>query len=198
MNKKVLIIGGGVSGMTTGIYLLKSGYDVEILEKNLMPGGACVGWERKGCYIDGCIHWLAGTNPDSPYYKMWHEIHALEADTDLYFQDDFSVFDFPDGKRLTVWADIKKFRKELLELAPEDKKEINRFIRLIKRFRSIEGPVSKPVDMMGPLQLLKIAATMGGDLFWVKKYGGRLRRIRRALRQRIPALFLPFVYGAGI
>lgn len=172
MNKKVLIIGGGVSGMTTGIYLLKSGYDVEILEKNLMPGGACVGWERKGCYIDGCIHWLAGTNPDSPYYKMWHETHALEADTDLYFQDDFSVYDFPDGKRLTVWADLKKFRKELLELAPEDKKEIDRFIRLIRRFRSIEGPVNKPVDMMGPLQLLKIALTMGGDLFWVKKYGG--------------------------
>ena len=68
--KKVIIIGGGVSGLTTGIYLRKSGYDVEILEKNAIPGGACVGWERKGCYIDGCIHWLVGTKPGNPYYEF--------------------------------------------------------------------------------------------------------------------------------
>lgn len=71
--KKVVIIGGGVSGLATGIYLLKSGYAVEILEKNSIPGGACVGWERKGCYIDGCIHWLVGTKPGNPYYEFWRK-----------------------------------------------------------------------------------------------------------------------------
>ena len=171
MNKKAIIIGGGVSGMTTGIYLLKSGYDVEILEKNGNPGGACVGWERKGCYIDGCIHWLVGTSPESPYYKMWRDTHALEDDTQIYFQNDFSVYDFPDGTKLTIWADIARFRDELLALAPEDEKEIKRFIRLIRRFRKIEGPVNKPVDMMGPLQLLRIGMTMYGDYYWVHKLG---------------------------
>ncbi len=39
-NKKVLIIGGGVSGLTTGIYLLEIGYYVTILEKNAIPGVA--------------------------------------------------------------------------------------------------------------------------------------------------------------
>ena len=171
MNKKAIIIGGGVSGMTTGIYLLKSGYDVEILEKNGNPGGACVGWERKGCYIDGCIHWLVGTSPESPYYKMWRDAHALEDDTQICFQNDFSVYDFPDGTKLTIWADIARFRDELLALAPEDEKEIKRFIRLIRRFRRIEGPVNKPVDMMGPLQLLRIGMTMYGDYYWVHKLG---------------------------
>lgn len=84
--RKVVIIGGGVSGLATGIYLLKNGYDVEILEKNGIPGGACIGWERKGCYIDGCIHWLVGTNPNSPYYKMWRETHALDSDTEIFFR----------------------------------------------------------------------------------------------------------------
>ena len=32
--KKVIIIGGGISGMTTGIYLQINGYDTEIVEKN--------------------------------------------------------------------------------------------------------------------------------------------------------------------
>lgn len=171
LRKKVLIIGGGVSGMTTGIYLLKNGYSVEILEKNAMAGGACVGWERKGCYIDGCIHWLVGTNESSPYYKMWHDTHALTDDTEIYFQDDFSVFEYPDGKRLTVWADIDRFRAELLALSPEDEEEINRFCKYLKRFRSIEGPVDKPVDMMGPFQLTKIGLTMAGDYYWANKLG---------------------------
>ena len=168
--KKVVIIGGGVSGLATGIYLLKSGYAVEILEKNSIPGGACVGWERKGCYIDGCIHWLVGTKPGNPYYEFWRETHALEEDTDVFFHDTFSVFDFPDGKKLTVYADIDKFRAELLAFAPEDAKEINKLCRMIKRFRYIEGPVDKPVDMMSLFRLIRIGLTMAGDYYHIAKY----------------------------
>lgn len=168
--KKAIIIGGGVSGLTTGIYLRKSGYDVEILEKNAIPGGACVGWERKGCYIDGCIHWLVGTKPGNPYYEFWRETHALEEDTPVFFHDAFSVFDFPDGKKLTVYADIDKFEKEMLEFAPEDEKEIKKLVRMIKRFRKIEGPVDKPVDMMSIFRLIKVGLTMAGDYYHVAKY----------------------------
>lgn len=168
--KNVVIIGGGISGMTTGIYLLKNGYSVEILEKNGMPGGACVGWERQGCYIDGCIHWLVGTNEGSPYYEMWHDIHALEEDTQIYFQDDFSVFEFADGKKLTMWADIDRFENELIGIAPEDEKEIKRFCKYIRRFRKIEGPIDKPVDLMGLFQLLQIGFTMAGEYYWANKF----------------------------
>lgn len=168
--KKVIIIGGGISGMTTGIYLLQNGYSVEILEKNRLPGGACVGWERKGCYIDGCIHWLVGTNKNSPYYEMWRNIRALEEDTEVYFQDDFSVFEFPDGVKLTMWADIDRFERELIEISPEDEKEIKIFCKYIRRFRKIEGPVDKPVDLMGLFELLKIGFTMAGDYYWVSKF----------------------------
>lgn len=169
-DKKVLVIGGGVSGLATGIYLLKSGYRVEILEKNAIPGGACIGWERKGCYIDGCIHWLVGTKPGNPYYDFWRETHALEEDTDVFFHETFSVFDFPDGKKLTVYADIDKFEAELLAFAPEDSKEIRKLVRMIKRFRTIEGPVDKPVDMMSIFRLIKVGLTMAGDYYHVAKY----------------------------
>lgn len=169
-NKKVLIIGGGVSGLTTGIYLLESGYDVTILEKNAIPGGACVGWERKGCYIDGCIHWLVGTKPCNPYYEFWRETHALEEDTEIFFHDKFSIFDFPDGRQLIIYADIAKFEAELLAFAPEDTKEIKKLVRMIKRFRRIEGPVDKPIDMMSILSLIKVGLTMAGDFYQFVKY----------------------------
>lgn len=39
MNKKVIVIGAGVAGLTTAIRLQKDGYQVEIFEKNAIPGG---------------------------------------------------------------------------------------------------------------------------------------------------------------
>ena len=37
--KKVVIIGGGVSGLSAGIYAQQKGYQTEIYEKNQMLGG---------------------------------------------------------------------------------------------------------------------------------------------------------------
>ena len=37
--KKIVIIGGGLSGLITGIYLLNRGADVTIVEKNNTLGG---------------------------------------------------------------------------------------------------------------------------------------------------------------
>lgn len=54
--KKVVIIGGGVSGLSAGIYAQQKGYQTEIYEKNQMLGGECTGWNRQGYHIDNCIH----------------------------------------------------------------------------------------------------------------------------------------------
>lgn len=169
MRKKVIIIGGGLSGFTTGIYLQANGYDTEIIEKNAVAGGACIGWERKGCYVDGCIHWLTGVDPKTAEYALWRDIHALEKDTEIFFQNDFAHFDFGNGKSLTIWADLEKLQAELLAFAPEDKKQIKRFCRLIKRFQRIVPPISKPADIMNLGELIKIGLTMAGDYYWLTK-----------------------------
>jgi len=61
MSDKVIIIGGGVAGLSTGIYGQLNGYDTEILEMHTLPGGQCTAWKRKGYTFDYCIHWLVGT-----------------------------------------------------------------------------------------------------------------------------------------
>ena len=38
--KKIIIIGGGVSGMTAGIYAQQAGLKSSIYERNAIPGGA--------------------------------------------------------------------------------------------------------------------------------------------------------------
>ena len=167
--KRVVIIGGGVAGFCAGIYLRASGYDTLIIEKNAVAGGACIGWERSGCYIDGCIHWMAGVSPKSSLYHIWRDTHAIMEDTEIFYQDELMRMDYSNGKSFTLWRDLDKLEKELVAFAPEDEKESRRLVKMIRRFQHIDPPSNKPVELMNLKDLLKIAFTMAGDYYWVKK-----------------------------
>ncbi|MDD3430340.1 MAG: NAD(P)-binding protein, partial [Oscillospiraceae bacterium] len=79
--EKILIIGGGIAGLSAGVHGLLAGYDVSIYEKNPVLGGECTGWDRNGYYIDNCIHWLMGTTPGTQLNKIWQTIGALDSTT---------------------------------------------------------------------------------------------------------------------
>jgi|GEM_PF-1896338 len=44
MSKKVLIIGAGLAGLSTGIYLQQQGVQTEIFEISGQAGGMCTTW----------------------------------------------------------------------------------------------------------------------------------------------------------
>ncbi len=195
--KTAIIIGGGVAGLATGVYLQKNGYETLVLEKNATLGGACIGWDRKGCHIDGCIHWLVGVNPKSSIYPLWQETGALSKDTPVFMQDDFYTLDFGEGKKFTVWSDLEKTRNELVAFAPEDEKEIDKFCKLVRKFRKVNPPVDKPVDMMNLFDLCKVAFTLGPlypsisktSKLSCKAYSERFKNpyIRRWIREHLSA-----------
>lgn len=51
-NKNAVIIGSGVGGLATAVFLAQKGYKVEIYEKNNNPGGRCGQLEREGHRFD--------------------------------------------------------------------------------------------------------------------------------------------------
>lgn len=167
--KKVFIIGGGVSGLTAGTYLLANGYDVTIFEKNSTVGGACIGWERKGQYIDGCIHWMTGVNKKSNLHQLWRDTHAITDESKFFYQDDLVKNVFTDGTTITFWADVDKTERELIAFAPEDEKQIKKLTSLIRKFYKVNPPAKKPVDLMNIADLLSVAFTLGGVYYWIKK-----------------------------
>ncbi len=56
--EKVLIIGSGIGGLSTGIILTKLGYDVTILEKNRQAGGLLRSYTRDGIECETGVHYL--------------------------------------------------------------------------------------------------------------------------------------------
>ena len=145
--KDVTIIGGGISGLTAGIYAQLSGLQSEIYERHTIVGGQCTSWMRNGFHIDNCVHWMTGTNPKSELYQLWTDVGVLGNGQELLKHDYFLQVNI-DGVKAHVWRDLNKMQDELLAIAPEDAKEIRSFIKAIKDFQAISIPALKPNEQM--------------------------------------------------
>lgn len=156
--KKVIIIGAGMAGLSAGCYLQMSGYDTEIYELGSTPGGLCTGWERKGYSFDGCIHWLVGTKPTVSIYNLWNELIDMRKLQVVDYNEYCSIED-GDGSRFTAYTDIGRLESEMKRVSPEDSSLIDQFILGIKAFLNFNLPVEKPMEFMSLQE--KISMTGG-------------------------------------
>lgn len=161
MEKKIVIIGGGISGLTAGIYAQKAGFESVIYEKHTIAGGQCTGWNRKGCFIDGCLDWLTGSASGSDLNGVWRETGALGDDVKILQMDNFGVYGY-DGVKITLWQDLDRTEKELSELSPEDEDLIRRFIADCKTAQSMAMPAKMPMDMLPFKELMAMGKDMAG------------------------------------
>ena len=86
-HRTAIIIGAGISGLTTAIYLQRSGIQTLILEKAAGPGGVSTSWKRKGYTFEGGVHWLIGAKKEIPLHQIWVESGALQDNNPVYFKD---------------------------------------------------------------------------------------------------------------
>ena len=156
--KKIIIVGAGVSGLTAAIFGQKNNFSTEIFEKNPVAGGLCRCWTRNGYKIDGCIHWLTGTKQGTPLRNLWDELGAF-SDDEIINDDNFGSIEIA-GKTITFWADLEKFRAELLEISPQDKRRINKTISFIKKFQNMHLPVEVPLSLMKIRDFLTVGKDM--------------------------------------
>lgn len=136
MGKQIVVIGGGLAGLTAGIELLQKGHKVTLIEKNDYVGGLCSGYDVKGYYIDTCIHWLMGTKHTNEIHEIWKNIDAFTSDTKIIKLDNFVVIDY-NGIKIKLGRDLEKTKQEWLKIASEDKKEINKFFKMTITLRRL-------------------------------------------------------------
>ncbi len=168
--KKIVIIGGGIAGLSAGIYARKAGYDVDIYEKNSLAGGQCMGWNRKQHHIDNCIHWLTGTKETSGLRKVWEDIGALNPNNE-FVQNEVFYTSKVGEESATLWKDLDRTKRELLLLAPEDRIEINKFIKHVEYAKCCDVPVEMPMDFMKLYDYYKLGKSMSGMPKVMKEYG---------------------------
>lgn len=137
--KKVLIIGGGMAGLSAGAYLRMNGYETDIYELNQVAGGVCTGWKRGDYNVDLCIHWLIGAGPASSLYRKWNELVDME-DIQVQFYEEYGRVEDKMGRQLVLYTDPDKLEAELLEKAPEDREKILEMTHAIRKLALLDIP----------------------------------------------------------
>jgi len=159
--KKVIVIGAGVAGLASAIRLQHAGYDVEIYEKESMPGGKMHRIEKDGYIFDlgptivmmpelyREIFELCGRNPDE-YIPM----ERLDPMYSVFFGDQ------PED-RYDVSSDLVKLTAMLEKFSDEDAKGFMSYLQEIyKRFlvakdHFIQRPFRSKSDFYNPATLKK-------------------------------------------
>jgi phytoene dehydrogenase-like protein len=128
MSKKIVIIGGGVAGLSAGIYSRLNGFDTEIIEMHSITGGQCTAWERKGYRFDYCLHWLVGTR-NGPFNDIWKETGVLNDDVDIIDHEIHTKIFSDEGREFIIYTDLARWEEYLCKLAPEDTDSIRKMCK---------------------------------------------------------------------
>ena len=137
MSRKVIVLGAGISGLSTAAYLAKLGFKVEILEKYSIPGGRARKLEAEGFIFDMGASWYGLPNV---YEKFFNDFN-------YHTSDFFKLVQLNPGYRIF-------FDKDEIIDVPSEKEQ------LFNLFESIEKGSSKKLKSLlqkaGERQLLAV------------------------------------------
>ena len=188
MEKSIIIIGGGLTGLATGCYGRMNGYKTSIYEMHKIAGGVCTGWKRKGYTIDGAMNWLVGTNPKNNFYKLWEELGAAQK-WQVFNHDLYSIREDKDGTAFNSYTDADRFDEYTLKISPEDVKVIKEFTDGIRSLSNMVMPIEKPEELYSffdKMKMVKMLPLLGGMKKWGKvSTGDFARRCKNPLLRKI-------------
>lgn len=187
----MLIIGGGLAGLSTGTYALANGWEVTIVEHNLALGGVCTAWKRGPYTVDGCIHWLTG----GAFFKVYEELRICPPVAVRTLEHFSTIRDGHGGWSVEVGRDLAAMGGELRALSPADGEAIDDMLAAAEKIADLAPPIDRPQELMTMRDQLRWLWELRGELGILAKYrdtvGAWTERlagdaVRRALRSLVP------------
>jgi len=125
-DKKAIIIGAGVGGLTTAINLSQKGFQVTVLEKNLQPGGRCGNIVKNGHRFDTGATFLMMPEIYEEAYSRFGRY--MDEELDLHQLDPVYRLRFKTGEEINFTPDLLSLKKQLEAIEPGS---YSNFLRLL-------------------------------------------------------------------
>lgn len=125
-SRTAVIIGAGIGGITTAVFLAKNGYSVSVYEKNSSPGGRCGQMIRDGHRFD-----LGATMLMMP--GIYHEVFdslgiGFKEGSDIIALKDLYTIFFDDCSRLVFTADRERMKLPLEKIESGSYKKSEEYV----------------------------------------------------------------------
>lgn len=151
---RVIVIGAGIGGLTTGALLAKRGYQVTIYDQAIVPGGCASTFKRRGFTFDVGATQVAGLEPGGIHQRIFQELD-IAPPTATYCDPACAVFLPGESQPINVWRDAAKWEAERQKQFPGSEPFWNLLNRLFKASWRFQGrdPVLPPRSLWDLWQL---------------------------------------------
>jgi len=167
MEKKMLIVGAGISGLSTGYFAQMNGFDTTILEMHNIPGGLCTAWTRKGYTFDTSMHFLMSSK-EGPFRRLWDEL-GITGNHEFHYHERTAVIEGR-NQTLDLLVDRDGLKEQLQEIAPDESALIEEYLDLYFGDSPLSGMKLDPPEVLGIVQKIRMIASMMPMIKMARKY----------------------------
>jgi phytoene dehydrogenase-like protein len=170
MNKyDVIVVGGGIAGLTASVYLARSGQRVLLIEKNKELGGLVNSFSRDGFRFEAGVRALEDAGIIRPMLNDLNiHLDFVKSHVSLGIEND--IID------IETIADLKKYRELLVKFFPGNENEIDSALRTIRKIMKhmevlygIENPAFKDLKKDRQFIFTKLLPWLPKFIFTVGK-----------------------------
>ncbi|MFH0842824.1 MAG: phytoene desaturase family protein [Bacteroidota bacterium] len=123
--KTAVVIGAGVGGIATALYLVRNGYRVDVFEKNSDPGGRCGQYIRDGHRFDlGATMYLM----PSMYNQVFDSLGIKFEDREIVALNNLYRIFFDNGDELAFTPDKKRMKEQLEKIDPGSYEKAEKYV----------------------------------------------------------------------
>jgi phytoene desaturase len=203
--RHIVIIGGGLAGLSAACYLRASGFRTTVVEHHSALGGVCAAWTRGAYTIDGCLQWLTGGAFDEVYREL-----GLLPRLHLRTLSEFATYrDVRSGAEVVVGRDLEALARQLRAISPADASEIDRLVAGARSLVGLKPPIEHVPELATLRQRIEVLWAMRHELptieqfrvplgLWTREWleSEALRRFfLRLMPAEAPVLFLMMMLG---
>jgi phytoene desaturase len=137
--RPIVVVGGGIGGLSAAIRLAAQGRRVIVFEQNEMVGG------KMGQYCDSGYRWDTGPSVITMRHVLEDLFSAASRNLSDYLDlrpvEPLTRYFWQDGNRLDASRDFDRMLPQVEAIAPSDGSGYRRFLAYAERLHRITGPV---------------------------------------------------------